>query len=230
MNPSRIACCCLALCLAVFANGAAAAAGTHAYLMRGIFNVSVGLDALAGKLARRGIAASVYGNDDVAAVAAEATQAYRSGQARSIVLIGHSLGAGAVVSVARQLGAAGVPVALLVSLDPVSSGAVPPNVRRAVNYYISGSGVPVGADAGFRGNLQNLDLSGVPAMDHMAIQATDSMHSRIIGLVAGSAGAERPGRSAGPHAHGRQGLPRKHAGDFTSPRVRGEVGAFLRAG
>jgi hypothetical protein len=230
MNPSRIACCCLALCLAVFANGAAAAAGTHAYLMRGIFNVSVCLDALAGKLARRGIAASVYGNDDVAAVAAEATQAYRSGQARSIVLIGHSLGAGAVVSVARQLGAAGVPVALLVSLDPVSSGAVPPNVRRAVNYYISGSGVPVGADAGFRGNLQNLDLSGVPAMDHMAIQATDSMHSRIIGLVAGSAGAERPARSAGPHAHGRQGLPRKHAGDFTSPRVRGEVGAFLRAG
>jgi hypothetical protein len=213
MKPFRIACCCLALGLAVLASGAAAAAGTHAYLMRGIFNVSVGLDALAGKLARRGIAASVYGNGDVATVAAEAIQAYRSGQVRSIVLIGHSLGAGAVVSVARQLATAGVPAALLVSLDPVSSGAVPPNVRRAVNYYISGSGVAVGADPGFRGTLQNQDLSGVPAMDHMAIQATDAMHNRIIGLVAGSAGAERPARSAGraPHAHGRQG-PRKHAG------------------
>jgi hypothetical protein len=214
MKPFRIACCCLAFGLAVLASGAAAAAGTHAYLMRGIFNVSVGLDALGGKLARRGIAASVYGNGDDAAVAAAAIQAYRSGQARSIVLIGHSLGAGAVVSVARQLDAAGVPVALLVSLDPVSGGAVPPNVRRAVNYYISGSGVEVGADAGFRGSLQNQDLSGVPAMDHMAIQATDSMHNRIIGLVAGSAGAERPARSTGhaAHAWGRQGLPRKHAG------------------
>jgi hypothetical protein len=214
MKPFRIACCCLALGLAVLASGAAAAAGTRAYLMRGIFNVSVGLDALGGKLARRGIAASVYGNDDVAAVAAAASQAYRSGQARSIVLIGHSLGAGAVVSVARQLDAAGVPVALLVSLDPVSGGAVPPNVRRAVNYYISGSGVPVGADAGFRGSLQNQDLSGVPAMDHMAIQATDSMHNRIIGLVAGSAGAERPARSAAraPRARGRSGLPGKRAG------------------
>jgi pimeloyl-ACP methyl ester carboxylesterase len=203
----HIASLCLGLWLAAFANGAASAAGTHAYLMRGIFNVSVGLDALAGKLSRRGISASVYGNDDDAAVAAEAIQAYRSGQIRSIVLIGHSLGAGAVVSVARQLNAAGVPVALLVSLDPVSSGAVPPNVRRAVNYYISGSGVPVGADAGFRGNLQNQDLSGVPAMDHMAIQATDAMHNRIIGLVTGAGGAERAPSGAGhaTHARGRQG-------------------------
>jgi hypothetical protein len=207
MNPFHIASLCLGLWLAVFANGAASAAGAHAYLMRGIFNVSVGLDALAGKLSRRGISASVHGNDDDAAVAAEAIQAYRSGQIRSIVLIGHSLGAGAVVSVARQLNTAGVSVALLVSLDPVSSGAVPPNVRRAVNYYISGSGVPVGADAGFRGNLQNQDLSGVPAMDHMAIQATDAMHNRIIGLVTGAGGAERASRGAGhaTHARGRQG-------------------------
>jgi pimeloyl-ACP methyl ester carboxylesterase len=205
MNRLHIVSLCLALSLAAVANGAASAAGTHAYLMRGIFNVSIGLDALAGKLSRRGISASVYGNDDDAAVAAEAIQAYRSGQVRSIVLIGHSLGAAAVVSVARQLNTAGVPVALLVSLDPVSSGSVPPNVRRAVNYYISGSGVPVGADTGFRGNLQNQDLSGVPAMDHMAIQATDAMHNRIIGLVTGTAGAERASGGArhAIHAHGR---------------------------
>src|SRR5258708_33275352 len=118
MNPSRIATFCLGLWLAVFANSAASAAGPHAYLMRGIFNVSVGLDALAGKLSRRGIAASVYGNDDDAAVAAEAIQAYRSGQVRSIALIGHSLGAGALVSVAPRLNAAAVPAARLVSLDP----------------------------------------------------------------------------------------------------------------
>ena len=97
----------------------------HVYLLRGIFNVSVGLDALAAKLGQIGIAATVYSHEEEGTVAADALAQYQAGGARAIVLVGHSLGAGAAVSVARRLGNSGVPVALMVLLDPVSSAAVP---------------------------------------------------------------------------------------------------------
>lgn len=181
----RLLSCCLVVALCLLGNGSASAAAggrTHVYLLRGIANVSVGLDALARKLARLGIAASVHAHGDSASVAAEAIRDYKSGRIRSVILIGHSLGAGAVLSAARLLNESGVPVALLIALDPVFSGTVAPNVRRAVNFYVSGSGVPVGREPGFRGVLKNIDVSG-PGMDHMAVQATDKMHSRMIGYI-----------------------------------------------
>ena len=183
----------LALLLTLFASSGAWAGGSHAYLLRGIFNVSVGLDALAQKLNRLGIRSTVYGHGESGSVAAEAIRDYRGHKVSSIILIGHSLGAGGVVSVAEQLNMAGVPVSLLISLDPAFNLAVPANVRRAVNFYISGSGLPMAAGPGFRGSLQNINLSGVPGMDHMAIQATAAMHRRMIGYVAGSAGGARAG-------------------------------------
>ena len=181
----RLSACCLLALLCLFANGMASAARseTHAYLLRGIFNVSVGLDVLASKLAKRGIAASVYGPLDENSVVDVAIQDYRSGKARSIVLIGHSLGAGAAVSVASRLAEAGVPVALLVLLDPKGSFRVPRNVSRAVNFYIPQTGAAVAAASGFRGSLTNINVGGVPGMDHMTIQSLDSMHQRIIGYV-----------------------------------------------
>jgi hypothetical protein len=185
MKLLRLSSCCLVALLCLFASGSApavAGSATHVYLLRGIFNVSVGLDALAVKLARRGIAASVYGHGEAASVAAKAIGDYRSGKASSIVLIGHSLGAGAAVSVAQRLGEAGVPVTLLISLDPVLSGAVPRNVRRAINFHVSGAGA-LARGPGFRGGLANVNVGGVSGMNHMAIQATDSMHRRIIGYI-----------------------------------------------
>jgi hypothetical protein len=184
MTLRRLPLYCVAFLLFLFANDVASArSGTHAYLLRGIFNVSIGLDALAGKLARRGIPSSVYGHGESGSVAAQAIRDYRSGKVRSIILIGHSLGAGAVVSVAEQLNTARVPVSLLISLDPGSTMAVPPNVRRAVNFYIAGSGAALAAGPGFRGSLQNINLGGVRGMDHMAIQATAAMHQRMMAYV-----------------------------------------------
>jgi hypothetical protein len=190
----RLLSCCLVVALCLLGSGSALGAGggrAHVYLLRGIANVSVGLDALAGKLARLNIAASVHGHGDGAPVAAAAIRDYKSGRIGSIILIGHSLGAGAVLSAARQLNEAGVPVALLIALDPVSSATVAPNVRRAVNFYVSGSGVPVGAGPGFHGVLKNVDVSGEPGMGHMAVQATDKMHSRMIGYIRAAATGRR---------------------------------------
>jgi hypothetical protein len=181
----RLSACCLLALLCLLANEIASAAGseTHAYLMRGIFNVSVGLDVLAGKLAKRGIVASVYGPLGENSVVDAAIQDYRSGRARSIVLIGHSLGAGAVVSVASRLAEAGIPVSLLVLLDPKARFWVPRNVIRAVNFYIPQTGAAVEGGSEFRGSLTNINVEGVPGMNHITIQSLDSMHEKIIGYM-----------------------------------------------
>jgi pimeloyl-ACP methyl ester carboxylesterase len=205
----------LMMLLGLTLNGPAHARGVHGsnarvYLLRGIFNVSVGLDALAGKLRQSGIAATVYGHDEEGTVAAEALQQYQAGSARPIILVGHSLGAGAAVQVARQLGASGVPVALIVLLDPESHATVPSNVGRAVNFYVSGGlGTTVDAEAG--ASVANLDFRSA-GMDHMSIQAADSIHRQIISLIRAAAGGAAAASNAPTHraAHGHRHLGAHH--------------------
>ncbi len=60
---------------------------------------------------------------------------------------------------------------------------MPRNVSRAVNFYIPQTGAAVAAASGFRGSLTNINVGGVPGMDHMTIQSLDAMHQRIIGYV-----------------------------------------------
>jgi pimeloyl-ACP methyl ester carboxylesterase len=194
MGCRRVISCCLVVLVCLLAAGDASAkrrsaghsgGGTHVYLLRGIFDVSVGLDALAAKLNARGIPASVYSHGDSYAIAEEAGAAYRAGRVRSIVLVGHSLGAGGAVMTADKLNSAGVPVSLLISLDPVASVAVPGNVRRALNFYVSKSGRELAAAPGFRGALQNVDMDGVAGIDHMSIQSMESMQRRVLGAITG---------------------------------------------
>jgi pimeloyl-ACP methyl ester carboxylesterase len=56
-----------------------------------------------------------------------------------IILYGHSMGGGAVVKAARELGKLGVPVDLTVQIDSVgfTDAVLPPNVARAANLYQS---------------------------------------------------------------------------------------------
>ncbi|WP_154072421.1 lipase family protein [Bradyrhizobium erythrophlei] len=72
------------------------------------------------------------------ALAQEAIQQYRDGRLRSIMIVGHSLGGGAAVEMAAELGQAGVPVQLVVTLDPVGASQVSSNVRRSVNFHPTG--------------------------------------------------------------------------------------------
>ena len=81
-----------------------------------------------------------------------------------VILYGHSWGAAATVSLARQLAADGVPVSLTVQIDSVAphginDALIPPNVAHAVNLYQS-SGL----------------LHGQPE-----IKAEDPMRTRILG-------------------------------------------------
>jgi len=184
MNLRAFWSCCLVvwLCLAGH-DPAAAASRTHVYLVRGVFNVSVGLDELAAKLNQRGVPATVYGPMSSGSVASEAIADWKAGRVKTIVLVGHSLGGGAVFSVAELLKDQNIPVALMIVLD-ASGGPAPANVRRVVNYYVGGGTVTAGP--GFRGSVQNIDVSKIPGMDHMAIQSMSSMHQKMIGNISGA--------------------------------------------
>ncbi len=63
---------------------------------------------------------------------------YQQKKHEPIILIGHSLGANDQIKVARNLNKVGIPVALLITVDPVSQTIVPPNVKKAINFYKTG--------------------------------------------------------------------------------------------
>lgn len=109
------------------------------YLLRGFLNVfSLGMDQLAAELRQRGVEA-VVGNHSLSdAYASEAAADCKAGRINSIAIVGHSLGAGASVEMADELGQAGVRVGLVVTVDPVSRTSVPANVRTLENFYVSG--------------------------------------------------------------------------------------------
>jgi hypothetical protein len=63
---------------------------------------------------------------------------YKYQSNRPIILIGHSLGANEQIKVAHNLEKAGIPVALLVTVDAVSPNKVPANVKQVLNIYKPG--------------------------------------------------------------------------------------------
>ena len=84
---------------------------------------------------------------------------YRNHKLRGpIVLAGHSLGANEQVRVAKVLGQAHIPVALLITVDPVMPTKIPSNVKHAMNIY-KPSFVPM--------------LSGLP------VKAVDPRHTQV---------------------------------------------------
>jgi surfactin synthase thioesterase subunit len=175
-----------ALCLPNFAQ----AAGQKVFLIRGFANVfSPGIDLLASELQNRGVPVETSNHLSWGTTASEAIEGCRSGQISSIVLVGHSLGGAAVVDVAKRLQEAGMRVALMVTLDPVAAGQAPSNVRKLENYYLAtGIGSSIKTDNGFRGQLQNVDVSKRPGVDHVAMTTMPDIHKHIIAQIAASSG------------------------------------------
>ena len=161
----------------------------HVYLLRGFMNVfSYGLDELADKLQRRGIQATLHSYTDGPALAAAALQDYKSGRVRTIIIMGHSMGAGAAVEMAEDLGHANVPVALVVTFDGAGGRTVPTNVKRLVNLYAAnGMGAALNPPQKYRGTLINWQ-SKDPDMGHMAVAASPELHQRVIGYVLSAIG------------------------------------------
>jgi pimeloyl-ACP methyl ester carboxylesterase len=180
----------LALAAALSLPNLAHAAGQKVFLIRGFANVfSPGIDKLAFELQARRINVETSNHLSWSVTASEAIEGCRSGQISSIVLVGHSLGGAAVVDVAKRLQEQGMRVALMVTLDPVAAGQAPGNVRRLENYYLStGIGSSIRTDTGFRGQVQNVDVSNRPRVDHVAMTTMPDIHKRIIAQIAAASG------------------------------------------
>ena len=167
-----------------------AAPRAHVYLLRGLLNIfSLGMDTLCDELNRRGIYSTVDNHADWQGLADQAAANYKAGKEGPIILIGHSLGADAVMEMAAYLGRQGVPVALVVPFDGTSAYAASANVARVLNltqhYYMA-------RGPGFHGSLINVDLRSDPNIDHLNIDKSPRLHARVISEVLAIVGSHSP--------------------------------------
>jgi len=156
------------------------------YLLKGLADVfSTGMDFLEAKLEAHGIEGEVHSHAAWQSLVQTAIAKWRGGLRGPIVIIGHSLGADAAITMAQRLGEAQVPVALLVTFSPVDSAPAMANVARAVNYFQSNSAWhgQITRGAGFRGSLENIDLAQAPGITHFNIEKVDQFHAATISKV-----------------------------------------------
>jgi pimeloyl-ACP methyl ester carboxylesterase len=172
-----------AMMLALGSNSGFAQSRAHVYLLRGLLNIfSLGMDTLADELNRRGVYATVDNHADWQSLADQAAANYKAGKEGPIILIGHSLGADAVMEMAAYLGTRGVPVALVVPFDGTQSFAASSNIGRVFN-VTQRDYAYMARGAGFHGSLANIDVSGDPNISHTNIDKSPRLHARVISEV-----------------------------------------------
>lgn len=167
------------------------------FLVRGLLGVfSTGMDELHDQLAVRGVSCVTLQHTEGASAAQWIIDNYRK-DSGPIVLVGHSLGANEVVAMAAKLQAAKVPVALMVTLDPVTAGPVPDNVRRTLDYYRSQGvldalpvfrGIPLHARPGSPAVVHNIDVNDhpellEPATNHFTIDKNHRIQKEILNQI-----------------------------------------------
>jgi hypothetical protein len=172
-----------AMMLALGARPGMAESRAHVYLLRGLMNIfSLGMDTLAAELNHRGVYATVNNYADWQSLADQAAANYRSNKESPIVLIGHSLGADAVMEMAAYLGARGIPVALVVPFDGTQSFSASSNVARVLN-VTQRDYAYMRRGPGFHGTLTNFDVSSDPNISHTTIDKSPRLHARVISEV-----------------------------------------------
>ena len=179
------------LMLAFGTNPGAAQSRAHVYLLRGLMNIfSLGMDTLGEQLNRRGVYATVHGYGEWQSLADRAAVDFKAGKEGPIILIGHSLGADAVMEMAAYLGRKGVPVALVVPFDGTQSLAASENVARVLN-LTQRDYAYMRRGPGFHGTLANVDVSSDPSIDHINIDKSPRLHARVVSEVLAVVGNHR---------------------------------------
>lgn len=166
-----------------------AAQAEEVYFIRGAMNVfSAGMNQMASKLKARGVNARTMSNGQWSGVARDIISRKKSGRVSyPIVIAGHSVGGQEAPRFADALAKAGVPVKLVIGIDP--GWAAPPPFTagspRVVNFWVGGTtrGNPYRSTGGFRGSIQNIDIRAFSNADHVQIDKDPKVQSRIIGLV-----------------------------------------------
>ncbi|MEM9330658.1 MAG: hypothetical protein AAGA53_04985 [Pseudomonadota bacterium] len=155
------------------------------YMIRGFLNVfSDGMNQMTRQLKAKGIRAKAISNGDWRNVASDIIK--RSKQKKvsyPIVIAGHSLGGVEAPSFANTLGAAGVPVELVIGLDPGFSSPPPfrKGARQVVNYKIP-SGKNYRRGPGFKGKITTIDVSKF-GTDHVGIDKNKRVQALVINRI-----------------------------------------------
>ena len=179
----------IAACLVTTTRAQSSASGENvygrAYLFYGLIPaIDWGMDQLALRINRSGVAASVNAHSSWRSVADQAISDYRRNP-KPIAVVGHSIGGDSAVQFALALGAARVPVSLLITYDATraADGSVPANVHRYVNLYQSSNilgGGDLGPGSGFHGHYASYDLKDRSEIIHVNLDK----FSRIQELLA----------------------------------------------
>jgi hypothetical protein len=151
------------------------------YLLRGFLNVfSLGMDDLAAKLQADGISATVMNHADADLIASRIVTSYNGGDHGPIVMVGHSLGADAIVDVADAVARYNIPIALLVLFDGTESHEIPTNVASAINYTKHFMIAPA---IGSGGVISNVDFSADANIDHLNIDIAPSLQTQTLNYI-----------------------------------------------
>jgi Thioesterase domain len=186
--------------LALGTDPGAAQSRAHVYLLRGLMNIfSLGMDTLAAQLNRNGVYATVHGYGEWQSLADRAAADFKAGKEGPIILIGHSLGADAVMEMATYLGRKGIPVAMVVPFDGTQSFAASDNVARVLN-LTQRDYAYMRRGPGFHGTLANVDVSSDPNIDHINIDKSPRLHARVVNEVLAITGGHRLAAPSGPKA------------------------------
>jgi hypothetical protein len=167
------------------ADAAPAASGAHVYLVRGVLNIfSLGMDQIAARLQQQGINATVHNHMMWASIADDAAAEYRSGRAKTIILVGHSSGATCLPDIVARLDQEGVPVKLAIGLDSVFHTSLAGRVGKYINMYVAnGAGTRVEKTGNFRGTLENVDVENVPGVSHLTIDKNEFIQQKVIAAI-----------------------------------------------
>lgn len=181
----------LAGALCAHALPARAEPGPHIYFVRGFANVfSEGLDKMAGDLAVKGYRVTALSHLRINSVFAEISRDPKAGKDHPVILIGHSLGANAVLRVARKLDRKGIAIVYMATFAATDPVPVSGNVKKLTNYYFAtrGWGKEVIAGKGFRGTLKNIDFSDSETIGHFSIDEDPELQNQVINNVIRFAG------------------------------------------
>ena len=178
------------------ANGGNGRLPGHVYLMWGLAGeiFSRGLDGLAAKIEKQGVAASVHSMVEASSLTDTIIRNYKLNPSSApVMLLGHSSGGDTVIAMAERLKAANIPVGLIFGFDPTPiAGRIPSNVEMFINLYqatniIGGGSATPAAD--FRGRIVNVDLREHREIIHITLDKSDVIHALVIDKVVGIAAA-----------------------------------------
>jgi hypothetical protein len=130
----------------------------HVYVLRSFLVLSSGLFDLAANFRAQGLNATVHNQLEWPFLADQAIINYREGLEAPIIIIGHSSGTNAALSMTDRLAQAGVVPSLVITLDPIGAGVIDGKPDRVVNVCIIKAGVQVARGQTVGDRLVTLEL------------------------------------------------------------------------